>query len=601
MNAMPPSASFQGRRPPVSIESEQAVLGAVLLDNRAYQKAADIIAEEHFAEQVHRQIWHVVAGIIEKGDLATPMTAKTYLGDADLGGGQTVGQYLIRMATAHGVPVNQVADHAKIVRSLAARREIIAMTERVAGVAYDCPVEETAETIFANVERLIEETRPAVTKDQSDFEDFGGISSQDVFDAYQRGAGVVGLSTGLPALDHGMGGLRKSDLIILAGRPAMGKTALATNVAVSAAEYVAAQHAAGVRMGPVAFSSLEMSKKQLKQRILADRSRVPFWKLDRGIASEADMARYYEAGRAFQKLPLVIDDAGGLTIGQLKLRARTLKRRRGISLLVIDYLQLLSGSGRKDANRVAEVTEITTGLKALAKELDIPIIALSQLSRKVEDREDKRPQLADLRESGSIEQDADVVLFVYREDYYLKKAEPRLDGTDKKRDARAQWEIQMKRWTGCAEVIVGKNRHGSECTIDLGFDAQFTRFTNEPEPREIEPEEVRQRAAKKPTFTAEGTILYGILKSLTRTRSTMVTKDQRAVDRRLPPGARLIPLDVARQAFADNVMPGEPEQTVKNRFRAAFVSLSKAGIAFYQGVEETGFTVWLPEMSADLS
>jgi replicative DNA helicase len=599
MNAMPPSASFQGRRPPVSIESEQAVLGSVLLNNAAYQKAADIIAEEHFGEAVHRQIWHVLAGIIEKGDLATPLTAKTYLGDADLGG-QTVGQYLTRLASG-GVPPSQVADHAKIVRSLAARREIIAMTERVAGVAYDCPVEETAETIFANVERLIEETRPAVTKEQSDFEDFGGISSQDVFDAYQRGAGVVGLSTGLPGLDAGMGGLRKSDLIILAGRPAMGKTSLGTNMAVAAARFIAEQHAAGVRMGPVAFSSLEMGKRQLKQRILAEHSRVPFWKLDRGIADKVEMERYVLAEKALDKLPLLIDDTGGLTIGQLKLRARTLKRRRGISLLVIDYLQLLAGSGRKDANRVAEVTEITTGLKALAKELDIPIIALSQLSRKVEERDDRRPQLSDLRESGSIEQDADVVLFVYREEYYLKKAEPRVDGSEQKREAHTRWESLMKRWAGCAEVIIGKNRHGSEGTVDLGFDAQFTRFTNEPEPREIEPEEVRQRAAKKPTFTAEGTILYGILKSLTLTRSTMVTQEQRDLDKRLCKGARLIPLDVARAAFGAEVIPEADEDAVKKRFTAAFVSIRKAGLAHYHGSAETGFHLWMPELVADAS
>jgi replicative DNA helicase len=600
MNAMPPSATFQGRRPPVSIESEQAVLGAVLLDNRAYQKAADIIAEEHFAEQVHRQIWHVLAGIIEKGDLATPMTAKTYLGDADLGGGQTVGQYLIRMATAHGVPVNQVADHAKIVRSLAARREIIAMTERVAGVAYDCPVEETAETIFASVERLVEESRPAVTESEADFEDFGAISSQDVYDAYQRGAGVVGLSTGLQSLDEEMGGLQKSDLIIIAGRPAMGKTALVTNIAVAVSRHVAAQHAAGVRMGPVAFSSLEMGKRQLKQRILADLSTVPFWKLARGIADRTEMERYVTAEREFDKLPLLIDSTGGLSIAQLKMRARTLKRRRGISLLVIDYLQLLSGSGKRD-NRVAEVTEITTGLKALAKELDIPIIALSQLSRKVEERDDKRPQLADLRESGSIEQDADVVLFVYREEYYLKKAEPRVDGSEQKREAHARWEALMRKWSGLGELIIGKNRHGREATVEVGFDGQFTRFTSSPEPREIEPEEVRQRIAKKPSITAEGTILYGILKSLTLTRSKIASKEQRMADRRLSPGARLIPLEDARQAFADNVMPGESEQIVKTRFRAAFVSLSKAEIAFYHGVQETGFHVWAPELAADLS
>ena len=285
-----------------------------------------------------------------------------------------------------------------------------------------------------------------------------------------------------------------------------------------------------------------------------------------------------------------------MSIAQLKIRARALKKRRGLSLLVVDYLQLLTGSGRRSDNRVAEVTEITTGLKALAKELDVPIIALSQLSRKVEDRDDKRPMLSDLRESGSIEQDADSVLFVYREEYSLKKAEPRQEGTEQ----HAKWQAAMRKWQGVAEIIIGKNRHGPEGTAELGFEGQFTRFTNEPEPREIEPEEVRQRAAKRPTFTAEGTVLYGILKSLTLTKSRIASNEQRAADKRLCKGARLIPLDDARKAFADNVMPGESEQAVKTRFRSAFVSLSKGGVAFYHGVEETGFHVWLPELAADV-
>jgi replicative DNA helicase len=339
-----------------------------------------------------------------------------------------------------------------------------------------------------------------------------------------------------------------------------------------------------------------MGERQLKQRILSDLAQVPFWKLKRGLADKTEMERYTLAERDFAKLPLLIDPTGGLSIAQLKIRARALKKRRGLSLLVVDYLQLLTGSGRRSDNRVAEVTEITTGLKALAKELDVPIIALSQLSRKVEERDDKRPMLSDLRESGSIEQDADSVLFVYREEYYLRKAEPRQEGTEQ----HAKWQAAMRKWQGVAEIIIGKNRHGPEGTAELGFEGQFTRFTNEPEPREIEPEEVRQRAAKRPTFTAEGTVLYGILKSLTLTKSRIATNEQRAADKRLCKGARLIPLDDARQAFGNEVLPGSDESAVNTRFRAAFVSLRKADIAFYHGTQETGFAVWLPELAADL-
>lgn len=581
------------RRVPQNVDAEQALIGAILINNDAFRKVSAVkIEAEHFHEPAHRKIWEVIAAQIAKGQVATPVTLKTYLGDENFGG-QTVTSYLAKLATGATTVIN-APDYARTVRDTALRRRMISLGETIVARAQDAPVEATAETLFADVERDLEELRPTLSGEASDFRDFGLISSDDVYDAYQRQSGIVGLSTGYERLDDVLGGLQPSDLIILAGRPAQGKTSLATNIGVNVAEHVLRRAQEGERLGVVGFSSLEMGAPQLKQRIISDRSNVPFWKLKRGIADKAEMTRYIDAERRFHQLPFLIDPTGGLSIAQLKLRARALKKRRGLSLLIIDYLQLLTGSGRRD-NRVAEVTEITTGLKALAKELDIPIIALSQLSRKVEERPDRRPMLADLRESGSIEQDADSVMFVYREEYYLRKEEPRQAGTE----AHAKWQASMKRWEGVAEIIVGKNRHGPEGTAELGFEGEFTRFLPQPHAREIEPEKVRERAAKKPTFPAQATVLYGLLKSLTLTKSHVASSEQRAADRRLCKGARLIPLDDARSAFASEVMPGESEEKVKSGFRAAFVSLVKGGVAFYHGVEETGFFVWLPEMVSE--
>lgn len=581
---------------PHNIDAERALLGAVMVNNDAFRRVVSELKDfdaSCFMEAVHQRMWESIVGLIESGRIANPIILKGYLGDNDIGG-TTPFEYLVRLS-AEATTVLNAPDYARTVRDLALRRRLIRLTTDLCDLAYECPVEMTAEAIWSELERDLETERPLMTGAASDFRDFGNISSQDVFDAYQRQTGLVGLSTGLPRLDDVLGGLQASDLIIIAGRPGSGKTALSTNIAVAVSRHVMARAKEGERLGVVGFSSLEMGERQLKQRILSDLSSVPFWKLKRGIADRHEMERYIDAEREFQKLPLMIDPTGGLSIAQLKMRARALKKRRGLSLLVVDYLQLLSGTGRKD-NRVAEVTEITTGLKALAKELDVPIIALSQLSRKVEERDDKRPMLSDLRESGSIEQDADSVVFIYREEYYLRKMEPREEGSD----AHLRWQGQMRRWAGIAEAIVAKNRHGSEGTVQIGFRGEFTRFTNEPDEREIEPEEVRQRAAKKPIFTAEGTILYGILKSLTLTRSTLATQEQREADRKLCRGARLIPLDEARNAFGQQVMPGESEEKVKTRFRSAFLSLRKHEIAHYHGTEETGFWVWLPEQVADV-
>ena len=297
--------------------------------------------------------------------------------------------------------------------------------------------------------------------------------------AYQRDGGLSGISSGLRDLDEKMGGLQSSDLIIVAGRPAMGKSALATNISYHVAKNYKAEHQADGSLkvldgGVVGLFSLEMSAEQLATRIIAEQSGISSERIRRGKIAEDEFHRIVEVSRELQSLPLYIDATGGLSIGQVAARARRLKRQRGLGLIVIDYLQLLAGSARRASEgRVQEVSEITVGLKALAKELNVPIIALSQLSRQVENRDDKRPQLADLRESGSIEQDADVVLFIYREEYYLARKEPRPNTQE-----HFDWQEQMNRVTGIAEVIIGKQRHGPTGIVELQFDATLTKFQN---------------------------------------------------------------------------------------------------------------------------
>jgi replicative DNA helicase len=296
--------------------------------------------------------------------------------------------------------------------------------------------------------------------------------------AYQRDGGLAGISTGLIDLDKKLGGLHPSDLLILAGRPSMGKTSLATNIAFNIAQAYQSQMRPDGSLetlngGIVGFFSLEMSSEQLATRIIAEQSGVPSYKIRRGDITDLEFQRISEAARQMQSIPFYIDHTGGISIAQLTARARRLKRQRGLDMLVVDYLQLLSGSKSKGDNRVQELTEITTGLKALAKELNVPIMALSQLSRQVESRDDKRPQLSDLRESGSIEQDADVVMFVYREEYYLKNREPRPGGEE-----HLAWMSEMERAHGKAEVIIGKQRHGPTGTVELAFEGEFTRFSD---------------------------------------------------------------------------------------------------------------------------
>ncbi len=468
------------RQAPHNIEAEQALLGAILVNNEAFYRVSDFLEPKHFFEPIHQKIYEVTASIIRAGKVATPVTLKTFLPpDADVAG-MPAPVYLARLA-AEATTVINAADYGRTIYDLSTRRDLIRIGEDMVNLAYEAPVDFSPQVQIDDAERRLYELAETGRYDGG-FMKFSD-ALKDAVDlaskAYQRDGHLSGLATGLTDLDLLMGGLQKSDLVIIAGRPAMGKTALATNIAYNiAVDYRGQPRPDGsietVSGGIVGFFSLEMSAEQLATRILSEQTEIPSSKIRRGDISEEDFSKLAAAAQTMQSIPLFIDDTGGISIAQLTARARRLKRQRGLDLMVVDYLQLLTGSSRRaQEGRVQEVTEITTGLKALAKELDIPILALSQLSRQVESRDDKRPQLADLRESGSIEQDADVVLFVFREEYYLKNREPR-EGSEE----WFKWETEMKAAENRAELIIGKQRHGPTGTVKVVFEPQVTRFGN---------------------------------------------------------------------------------------------------------------------------
>jgi replicative DNA helicase len=468
------------RSAPQNVEAEQALLGAILVNNEAFYRVSDFLEPQHFFEPVHRVIFEVAAQLIRAGKVATPVTIKTFL-PADLAiGDLNLAQYLARLA-AEATTVINAEDYGRSVYDLAVRRALISVGEDMVNVAYDAPVDNPPKQQIEDAEKRLFDLAEKGSYG-SGFESFDQALTTAIdmaANAYRRDGHLSGLATGLADLDRLMGGLQPSDLIIVAGRPGMGKSALATNIAFNVAKAWAGELQPDGTMktvngGVVGLFSLEMSAEQLATRIVAEQSRVPSSNIRRGRIDESEFARIVEAAREMNRVPLYIDQTGGLAISQLAARARRLKRQRGLDLLIVDYLQLMQGNARRGSdNRVQEVTEITNNLKALAKELNVPVVALSQLSRQVENRDDKRPQLSDLRESGSIEQDADVVLFVYRDEYYLKNKEPK-PGTME----YETWQREMEQVHGIAEVIIGKQRHGPTGTVRLHFEDQLTRFSN---------------------------------------------------------------------------------------------------------------------------
>lgn len=469
------------RQPPGNLEIEQALLGAILVNNLAAERVRDFLAPEHFLEPVHGRIYDAVLRLVDKGQTANPAKLKPYFEkDPDL---EDVGgaSYLVRLAASAATIIN-APDYGRAIYDMALRRELITIGEDMVVGAYDAPVDRAAtEQIEEAEERLFNLAEEG--KAEGGFRPFSQAIStaiDNIESAYKDPGKLSGLTTGLKSLNEKIGGLHKSDLSILAGRPGMGKTALATNIAFSAALQWAHDQAAGNDMdqskgGPVAFFSLEMSADQLAARILAERSGIPASSMRRGRLNEEEFRAIVRASQELEEVPLFIDDTPALTIAQIRTRARRLKRQHNIRLVVVDYLQLLQGTGRGNSgeSRVQEISEISRGLKQLAKELDVPVLALSQLSRMVEQRENKRPLLSDLRESGSIEQDADMVFFIFREEYYKEKEEPRA-GTPE----HDNWMAEMEDIFGKAELIVSKQRHGPTGIITLHFNNEITRFTD---------------------------------------------------------------------------------------------------------------------------
>lgn len=544
------------RRLPHNIDAEQMLLGALIKENDWFAKVGQNLKPEDFYDPIHSSIFDVMAGLIEAGHTVSPVSMKPYVEDmrvGELGGFD----YLMRLFDAAPKGSSALANAiecARLLKEASILRSIFLIFEEEMNDILNTKKPEAATARLDRVEALINDLRPPLST-SSGFERFDAAASRAVdiaARAYSRGGVLAGLSTGLQRLDEALGGLHRSDLLILAGATGAGKSALAINIAYAVARGLMERTQAGEKPGVVAFFSLEMPSDQIAQRVLAEHSRISGWRLRKGFVSEGEFSSFADSASALKSLPIEIDATGGLTIAQLMLRARGLKKRRGIELLVVDYLQLLKGStGRRDAARHQEVAEITAGLKMLAKELDVPVIALSQVARDIGKREDKRPMLSDLRESGSIEMDADVVLFVFREEYYLKKSEPK-PGTE----AHADWSAAMERAHGRADIIIAKNRHGPEDTIKVGFDATLTQFKDEMPEDLLPPSREKRERQKKLTLIKEATEAFGILKNLMITSST---PNDGHVDKAAK-GAKLVSYTLWREKCAEVLLDSDRDE-----------------------------------------
>ena len=450
---------------PNNIEAEQSVIGSILLSNEIFDEINILISSKNFYDPMHQKIISAIEKLIYSGMLANPITLKNYFENEK--DELNVPEYLVKI-TKFSTSSRQAIEYSKLIYDLYVKRELIKISENVIDAAKLNDLDNDGQKIIENYEKSL-----------FDLAEKGSFSSTIVkFDealkrtiemassAYKNDEGIVGVPTGLTDLDDRLGGLHKSDLVIIAGRPSMGKTALATNIAFYAAKKIQDEG----KKSSIAFFSLEMSSEQLSTRILAEQSRIKSNDIRRGRISEEQFDKFIETSKNITELPLYIDETPAISIAALSNRARRIKRKYGLDMVVVDYIQLMSASNYREG-RVQEISEITQGLKALAKELSVPVLALSQLSRAVEHRDDKKPQLADLRESGSIEQDADVVMFVYREAYYLERKEPRPATVE-----HAEWQAKMNEVSNLAEIIIGKQRHGPTGNIMLEFEAMFTKF-----------------------------------------------------------------------------------------------------------------------------
>ena len=451
---------------PNNIEAEQAVIGSLLTTNEIFDDISSIISEKTFYDPLHQKIYSAINNFIYKGMLANPITLKSYFENEkdDL----NIPEYLIKI-TKFATSSRQSIEYSKIIYDMYVRRELIKISENIIENAKISDLNVSGQSIIEESEKTLYDLAEKGSFNSSliKFDYAVRQTIEMASSAYKNEEGIVGVPTGLRDLDDRLGGLHKSDLIIIAGRPSMGKTALATNIAFHAAKKI---QETGEK-GSIAFFSLEMSSEQLSTRILAEQSRIKSNDIRRGKISEEQFEQFIETSKNISELPLYIDETPAISIAALSNRARRIKRLYGLDMIVIDYIQLMKATFALKDGRVQEISEITQGLKALAKELSVPVLALSQLSRAVEQRDDKKPQLSDLRESGSIEQDADVVMFVFRESYYLKAKEPRPATVE-----HAEWQAKMNEVSHLAELIIGKQRHGPTGNVMLEFEEMFTKF-----------------------------------------------------------------------------------------------------------------------------
>ena len=451
---------------PNNIEAEQSVIGSILVTNEIFDEISTIISSINFYDPMHQKIYNAIESLIYKGMLANPITLKNYFEDEkdDL----NIPEYLVKI-TKFSTSVRQAIEYSKIIYDMFVRRELIKISEQTIDSAKVNDLDSNGQNIIENSERLLFDLAEKGSFNSS-LVKFDAAMKQTIemaSAAYKNEGGIVGVPTGLKDLDDKLGGLHQSDLIIIAGRPSMGKTSLATNIAFNAAKNIQDTS----KKSSVAFFSLEMSSEQLSTRILSEQARIASNDIRRGRISDDQFDQFLETSKNIAELPLFIDETPAISIAAMSNRARRIKRLHGLDMVVVDYIQLMRGTTYNKDGRVQEISQITQGLKAIAKELGVPVVALSQLSRQVEQRDDHKPQLADLRESGSIEQDADVVMFVYREGYYLSRKEPREATVE-----HAEWQAKMNEVAHLAEILIGKQRHGPIGKVTLEFEERFTKF-----------------------------------------------------------------------------------------------------------------------------
>jgi len=451
---------------PNNIEAEQSVLGSILLQNEIFDDISTLITSANFYDPLHQRIFNTIENLIYKGMLANPITLKNHFeNEKDV---IDIPEYLVKI-TKFSSSSRQAIEYSKIIYDMYVRRELIKISENTIDTAKINDLNISGQKIIENSEKLLFDLaeKGSFSSSLIKFDEAMKLTIEMASNAHKNDEGIVGVPTGLRDIDDRLGGLHQSDLIIIAGRPSMGKTALATNIAFNAAKKLQDEN----KKSSIAFFSLEMSSEQLSTRILAEQSRITSHNIRRGKISDEEFDKFIETSKTITELPLFIDETPAISIAALSNRARRIKRLHGLEMIVVDYIQLMRATINNKDGRVQEISEITQGLKAIAKELSVPVLALSQLSRAVEQRDQKKPQLSDLRESGSIEQDADVVMFVYRESYYLEKQEPRPATVE-----HAEWQAKMNEVSNLAEIIIGKQRHGPTGNIMLEFEAMFTKF-----------------------------------------------------------------------------------------------------------------------------